>query len=402
MARIRLTDRFCQTARPRLGESRSDFYDETARGLILRVSEDRKAWSFMFTAANGKRARAPLGTYPAVSLAAARGHALEASQHLHDGQDPRGLFSNSGAMSVDMLVDQYLDMHVRPLRTAKAIERRLRKNVMPVIGTVKIADLHRRDISRVINPVLHRGAPVEAARVYEDLRSMLRWAVEKGYLDRNPMDGTRKPAGNGPRERVLDDQEIRHLWSVLPSALPRSKAIQRIIKLCLLTAQRVGEVAGMQVSELDLKRGIWSLPGARTKNGFPHEIPLSGMAIAVIREALHEAGKDAVFVFPSEGNLAQYVATMIRRAHNRFGIPHWTAHDLRRTALTGMSKIGIAPLTLGHVANHRSMTKAGITLGVYVQNPHTREKAEALNLWAERLEAVVTGGADVIPLASKR
>jgi len=67
----------------------------------------------------------------------------------------------------------------------------------------------------------------------------------------------------------------------------------------------------------------------------------------------------------------------------------WTAHDLRRTALTGMAKIGVAPIVIGHVANHRTTTKAGITLGVYVQHDFADEKREALSRWASRLQTIV-------------
>src|SRR5262249_60809757 len=87
-----------------------------------------------------------------------------------------------------------------------------------------------------------------------------------GALDHSPMDGMRKPAEAKPRERTLSDDEIRLLWRVLPKALPRSKAIQRIIKLCLLTGQRVGEVSGMNRDELDLERRVWTIPGTRTQN----------------------------------------------------------------------------------------------------------------------------------------
>jgi integrase len=401
-----LTDRFVQTARPRPGESRSDFYDDTARGLILRVSEDRKAWSFMFTDAAGKRARTALGTYPATPLAAARGLALEAARHRQDGQDPRTALGNrgTGAMTVAMLVDDFIERKVRTLRSAAAIERRLRKNAVPIIGDVKLSELHRRDVARVIRPITERGAPVEAARVFEDVRAMVRWAVGEGLLDHNPVEGANKPNGNPPRERALSDDEIRHLWNVLPTALPRSKAIQRVVRLCLIAGQRVGEISGMRVDELDLKRGLWSLPRERVKNKFAHEVPLSGPAIAVIKEALKDAGKGAEYVFPSNGGSLppHAVATTIRRAQKRFGISQWSAHDLRRTALTGMARLGIAPLTLGHVANHRSVTKAGTTLGIYVVDPHTEEKARALDLWAARLGAIVSGGAEVIPLARRR
>ena len=90
---------------------------------------------------------------------------------------------------------------------------------------------------------------------------MVRWAVQNEYLDANPLDGMSKPAEATSSNRVLSDDEIRTLWTGLPEALARSVQCQRIIKLCLVTAQRVGEVAGMVPAELDLKAREWRLPG---------------------------------------------------------------------------------------------------------------------------------------------
>src|SRR4029079_4493922 len=94
-----------------------------------------------------------------------------------------------------------------------------------------IEQLHKRDINRVIDPIIARGANVEGARCFEDLRAFLRWSVSRGDLDHSPMEGMRRPATSAPRERVLTDNELKRLWYSLPEALPRSIACQQIIKL---------------------------------------------------------------------------------------------------------------------------------------------------------------------------
>ena len=83
--------------------------------------------------------------------------------------------------------------------------------------------------------------------------------------------------------------------------------------------------------------------------------------------------------------------TSKERPLGRFGIAPWSAHDLRRTALTGMARLGVAPIVLGHVANHRTTTRAGVTLAVYSQYTYNKEKRAALDLWAERIEGIVSG-----------
>ena len=67
-----------------------------------------------------------------------------------------------------------------------------------------------------------------------------------------------------------------------------------------------------------------------------------------------------------------------------------------------MAELGVSPIVIGACVNHRGTTNAGVTLGVYVQYTYAKEKREALELWADRLAAIVGGGAaKVIPLQAK-
>lgn len=412
MPRVALTDRFVAAAKPRGGDAQTDYFDTGATGLALRVTARQKSWTFNFTSPKGgKRARLTLGSYPAMPLAKARAEAIEAKGHVDDGLDPRDLIAarDASAMTVADLLRSYLEKHARPaLRSAEAIERRMDADVLPVIGSVRVADLHRRDINRVLDPIVARGAPVQARVVFQNLRAMLRWAVSRGDLDHSPTEGMRPPSADVPRERSLADDEIRTLWHGLPVALTRSVACQRIIQLCLLTGQRVGEVSGMRRDELDLERKIWSLPGTRTKNGHPHEVPLPCMALCIIKEAL--ADSEGPFVFPGEdgqGLAPSAVSRTIGRANTvseerpagRFGIAQWTAHDLRRTALTGMARLGVSPIVLGHVANHRTVSKGGITMSVYIKHEYAEEKRRALEAWANYVGKLTESpGSNVVPI----
>ena len=260
----------------------------------------------------------------------------------------------------------------------------MRKNILPVIGSLPLADLHRRDINRVLQPVLQRDAPIEATLVFANMRAMLRWGVRAGYLDRSPADGVSRPATAKIGERVLSDEEIAtcgttRCWPV------RLRSIDR--QFCLITGQRIGEVAGLRRAELDWDTCTWTLPGTRTKNKHTHVVPLSDPAVGIIRDALKEGGNSA-FVFgidpPSPPAMARHISR-----HNYFGLAHWSLHDLRRTALSKMASLGVAPIVIGHIANHVSVTKAGVTFAVYVKHTYDAEKRQALIFWADRLSAIV-------------
>jgi integrase len=362
--RLQLTDRFC--AHAKATEIQTDYFDETIPGLALRVtSKGTKAWTFLF---GTPRRRVTLGRYPSISLANARTLALETKEGRTAG-------------SIAALAETYL-RSIAGNRSAKEVERRLRKDVLPVIGHIPLRDLHRRDIIRVIDAKAY--APIAARRAFQDVRAMVRWAVARGDLDHNPIDGMKGPAASKARERVLSDDEIRILWSNLNEL---RDDYQRIIKLCLITAQRLGEVCGISRNEIDVAREVWNIPGSRTKNGHPHSVPLTRLAIDLLPQ--------------DRFNATQLQVSGIVGDHQLGIAQHWTCHDLRRTALTKMASLGIAPIVLGHIANHRTTTKAGITLGVYIQFEYEKEKREALSLWAERLDGIVSGGAKVLAMRSK-
>jgi integrase len=387
--RVVLTDRLVAGTKP--DGKQTEYFDTKATGLSLRINQaGGRSWYWHFTGTDRRRGRMLLGTYPAMSLAAARGAAVEARGLLESGLDPR--MRKHGGMTVATLVDAYLAKRVRPtLRGAVQVERRLNKNVVPIIGGVRLGDLHRRDVTRVVDTLMDRDCPAEATRVLSDLRAMLRWAVKRGDLDRDPAAGMDRPAPSQPRDRVLAEAEIEQLWRALPTALPIDT--QRIVRLCLITGQRVGEVSGMTRLELDLSARDWKLPGSRTKNKQPHKVPLSDLALVQIDAALADAG-DRQRLF-----MVEAAAVTKQVAHAKLGIEHFTPHDLRRTALDAMATLGVAPHVVAAVANHVGTTKATVTTRHYVQYSYDREKREALELWADRLTASPTFN---IPMSNGR
>jgi integrase len=237
--RVQLTDRFCASAKSP-HQAQTDYFDETVAGLALRVtSNGTKAWTLHY---GSPRKRVTLGRYPSLSLASARARAIETKEGRTAG-------------TVAALAEVYI-RHISGLRSAHEIERRLRKDVLPVIGHSPLADLHRRDVTRVLDAKL-ADAPIVARRAFEDIRAMIRFAVSRGDLDHNPIDGMRAPPASKPRQRVLTDDEIRDLWHRLDQV---SNSVATAIKLALITGQRIGEVTGLRPTEIDLARKLWTIP----------------------------------------------------------------------------------------------------------------------------------------------
>jgi integrase len=161
-----------------------------------------------------------------------------------------------------------------------------------------------------------------------------------------------------------------------------------ILKLLMLTGQRAGEIAGLRWSEVDAERNVISLPGERTKNGRPHEIPIARAARELLEARPHIAGRDLVFG-KWGGRFTGWAKPRLALDERTGPLPHWVIHDLRRSVATGMADIGIQPHIIEAVLNHVSGHKGGIA-GIYNRAQYATEKAQALARWDEHLSDVVS------------
>jgi integrase len=180
----------------------------------------------------------------------------------------------------------------------------------------------------------------------------------------------------------------------------------------------------MTLNEVDFEKQTWTIPPSRSKNGREHAVPLSEMAIQIIREQIASSERQAmrkkrtkpVCIFPApRGRRASMggaaAAKAIKKTEQRLrgtvttvGVPPFTPHDLRRSAATHMEELGISPFIIGHVLNHVSATKASITSRIYARYTYEKEKRDALNWWADRLSNIIDGTAkaNVVALAVAR
>ena len=118
------------------------------------------------------------------------------------------------------------------------------------------------------------------------MSAMFSWGMREGLVFANPVANTNKRAER-PRDRVLKDPELRLIWQALNGG-----QYATIIKLLMLTAQRVNEIAGLRWSEIDFDRGIISLPAERTKNARAHEIPIAPTLRVLLQAQPKIEGRD--------------------------------------------------------------------------------------------------------------
>jgi integrase len=219
------------------------------------------------------------------------------------------------------------------------------------------------------------------------------WAIKEGVAGVNPTMGTNK-SQEGVRDRVLDASELRSIWGALPEG-----DYGTIIKLLMLTGQRLTEIGDLRWSEIDFDKDVIRLPRERVKNKRPHEIPMSAMVHRLLKAQQKREGRDFVFGYGSRGFSGWSIAKGTLDRNTK--IAPWRLHDLRRSAATHMAGLGVQPHIIEQILNHQSGHKRGVA-GIYNHSTYPSEVRRALDLWDEHLTATVEGReSNVVPINSK-
>src|SRR5262249_28311253 len=146
--------------------------------------------------------------------------------------------------------------------------RYLNKHAAP-LHRLPLDSIDRKKVAALLANIERDSGPPSANRARTAMSAMFTWAMREGLADSNPVANTNKREEK-PRERILSAAELRLIWNALPA-----NEYGVICKLLMLTGQRLNEIAELRWNEIDFDRNIISLPGDRTKNAKPHEIPLS-------------------------------------------------------------------------------------------------------------------------------
>jgi integrase len=380
--------------------------DQLCRGLAIRVAiNGAKTWDCAYRVAKGgPQRRLSLGKFVDVTLEQARARAFELTSAARQGRDLIAKESQArDELIVADLIDRYLGGKVKNrLRSALEIERTLRRVLAP-LASKSAASVQRRDLARLFDDIAtFQGHERAAAKARQMIGSMYRWAIERGLVDVNPVDGTPRYTLGEPRERVLSPDEIKTLWDWLPTA-GFAPSIVDIARLEICTGARSGEIAGMGVKEFNLsgETWLWTLPSERAKNTKERVTPIVGMAREILAPRL--AGADDLLFRSSTGIEigSNLLASHLYQRQNRFPVAHFTSHDLRRTVASQMALMGIPLETIALTVGHAAGEKATRTLVKhYVFDEMLNRKRHALEAWDQRLRLILAGLSDsnVTPL----
>ena len=368
------------------GHGRKDrlVFHDAQRGLAVRVTASGGRTYLCQYTLHGHKWRVPLGACSAVPLAKAREAAAAVMGDVAKGRNPAAERKDAAAaerarrtrnrLTLRVLIEDWNRLHLagkRPSYAAEAV-RALHYAFADHLDDAA-EDLDRVAVVRALDALTRRrkrkesGAQPKGAamtgRTAAYGRAAFAWAVKRGAVQANPFAALPIDKAIAKRERVLSDQELAEIWRAAGDAAAPYSAI---VRLLILTGQRRGEVAGMAWNEISDDMQTWTMPGERTKNGAPHVIPVSTPARDLIKALLPKDANESkgllrdwranrVLVLPgvvgtfsgwSKAKRMLDKAIMNARAKAANGekpapLEPWSLHDLRRTAATGLQRLGV-------------------------------------------------------------
>jgi integrase len=381
----------------------SEYRIQGTRGLVLHVLTSGTAtWYVHYDVQAGKRRKRrkhKIGRIDEVSLADALRETERLRPLIRQGADPATeKVANRVAITFAELAAERLEKG-DPLQpgTQRDYRLMLTKDVLPAFGSLPAKSVTRAHVIDVLDVVSSRGASRRADMTRNVISSIFAFGIDRGLVTNNPASGLRNRHDNQPRDVVATKDDIRRLWSAMDDGeAAMSPAIATIVRLALLTGLRRTEIAAARKDELDLTSTspLLTIPRGRAKNRNRHRVPLSPQAATLFRQAIEQA-EGGVFVFPGERGASHIASRSVSKAMERtrakLKIKDITMHDLRRTAGTFMSQLGVPKNVRERILNHGGKRKGSITEGVYNLYEYDTEKRAALELWAEALDCIVQG-----------
>ena len=374
---------------------------EGARGLVLHALPSGTAtWYFHYDAEVGKtrkRRKLKLGRFDDVTLSEALTSAERLRPLIRQGADPVARkIQTRDALTFSDLATARLDGG-DPLRPGTFYDYSLilKRDILPLIGTRIAKDVAREHVIEILDAISQRGAQRRADTARAVISSIYSFGIDRGLVEQNPALGLKNRHDYQPRDVVASAQDIRRLWLAMDAGeAAMSPPTANIVRLALLTGQRRTEISAVRRTELSTEtdQPILVIPRGRAKNRNPHRVPLSPQAATLFREAARSAG-DSNFVFPGERTGSHMgsrsVSKAMERAREKIGIEDITVHDLRRTAGSYMSQLGVPKDVRERVLNHGGKRSSSITDSVYNWYEYEDEKRAALELWADAVKSIV-------------
>ncbi|MDM2996369.1 MULTISPECIES: integrase domain-containing protein [unclassified Citrobacter] len=379
MARITrpLTNNEILKAKPR----EKDFTLHDGDGLFLLVkTSGKKLWRFRYQRpVSNSRTNLSLGSYPALTLAAARQIRDQHLATLAQGKDPQQQqeqASEQRQIELDSIFStvaaNWFQMKSRSVTEdyAKDIWRSLDKDVFPAIGEIPVQEIKARTIVEALNPIKARGALETVRRLVQHINEIMIYAVNTGLIDANPASGVGM-AFEKPKKQNMPTLRPEELPKLMRSLVMSNLSVPTrcLIEWQLLTLVRPSEASGTRWEEIDLETRLWTIPAERMKAKREHIVPLSPQALDIL-EVMKPISAHREHVFPSRNDPKLPMNSQTANAAlKRIGYGgKLVAHGLRSIASTAMNEAGLNPDVIESALAHtdRNEVKKAYNRSTYI------------------------------------
>ena len=383
---------------------RVEILDSVVPQLALRVTHNGTKSFAVRTRimGTGKQVRVTLGEFPSTSLEEARQAAREALNMAkrgtnptaikhHETADKRKQAANSVGAVADLFIDRYAKRKNRQWRETQRIFDRY---VKPSWSKRPLSDITKPDVVALLDSIEDGSGVYMANRTLAAVRKLFNWAMdERGLIGATPIGRGMARAGEKSRTRHLADDEISAVWQ---AADQTPYPFGPFVKLLLVTGQRLNEVGGMRWDQVN--DDIWTLPASATKANREHTVPLSDLALEVLRDILQVGDSGLVFTTNDRTPISGFSNAKVR-IDKLSGVTDWRYHDLRATMATRMEvDLHIPPHIVGAVLNHDPKAYKGIT-AVYTRGDPIDDKRTAMDAWGTLISNIL-GQADTSKIVS--
>jgi integrase len=350
---LRLTDRIVRgLPTPETGNKIT--YDDLVKGFGCRVSAGG-ARSFILNyrrKVDGVERRLTIGSYPEWTVLRAREEAKGVKRAIDGGTDPVGEHREArAAATVADLCDRFLQSYVpHKLRstTQRVYRQQIAVDIRPALGRLKVASVTLADVDAWHRRISAR-APVHANRAFAVLSTMLATAIKWGLRADNPCRGVERNREIG-RQRYLTGPELARVTNAL--AALRDQGAANAIRLLLLTGCRRGELLAARWGDVDIEAGIWVKPGATTKQGTTHRVPLSEAACRLLAKMKEDARSEWLFPAPHKVGHRTDITDAWAALRKAANIPGVRLHDLRHTYASVLASAGLSLPIIGALLGH--------------------------------------------------
>jgi integrase len=416
----KLTDRLLASLKVEEGRKDRLVFDAVCPGLGVRVTaKGTRTFVAQWTdPATKRKVREPLGLWGNLTIEQAREAVRVRLGAVAKGVNPKAERARQraeaereraeAALTFDALVEEWAALHLAQRRERYRTEAiRAIRHAFPDLLKRPAARITKADAVNALDKIVKTGKPTMAGRTLAYARAAFAWAQKRGKVPGNPFHGLPIVAGTTTRDRVLSDGELSELWA---AAGTLGYPFGPFFKLAMLTMQRRAEVAGMRWSEIADDFSRWTLAGSRMKNGRSHDVHLSEAARTILREIPRVNGGDFVLSTTgrtpisglSKAKIALDAAITEARAktaaeakRNPQPLAGWRLHDLRRTGVTTLARLGFDSIVVDKLLAHQPAKLLGVA-GVYQRHSFSRERAVALDAWAAHITK--TAIENVVPL----